>query len=67
MQKKNLHRILVLAPALGIAILLRVFNAINDSAFVILSVFDVVGSIGGVWWLYKSEGIAEKIIKRFRR
>jgi len=59
--RKNFHKIILASPALAWAIALRAFNLIGNGAFGILLVLDIVGTIGGVYWLHESRKLSDKI------
>jgi uncharacterized membrane protein YqjE len=53
-----------MSPAIFVAIILRLTQQLSNSAFAILICLDVIGAIGGVWWMYQSDKITKTIFTR---
>lgn len=62
--QKNLQRLIIITPAVAVAVILRLYSHITTDAFCILIILDCIGTMGGLWWLKQSEILADKLWNR---
>lgn len=58
MKKKNLHRLIMAVP--GIFVVIVLFLSRQFELAVLLLVFDIIGTAGGIWWLSFSKTLANR-------
>ena len=56
---KNIHRIIMAIP--GIFVVIVLFLSRQIELAMLLLVFDVIGTFGGIWWLSASKKVAERM------
>jgi uncharacterized membrane protein YqjE len=59
LSKKRMHQLITAIPGLFVVVVLFLVRQI-ELAMVIL-VFDIIGAIGGIWWLHFSKKLADKL------
>ena len=59
MKAKNLHRIIMAVP--GVFIVIVLFLSRQIELAMLLLVFDVIGTVGGIWWLSFSKKLANRV------
>jgi len=59
LNKKNLHRLIMAIPGLFVVAILFLSRQVELA--LLLLVFDIIGTIGGIWWLSASKKIASRI------
>ena len=58
LSKKKLHQIIMAIP--GMFVVLVLFLSRQIELAIMLLIFDVIGTIGGIWWLQFSKKLADK-------
>lgn len=58
MKTKNLHRIIMSVP--GVFVVIVLFLSRQIELALLLLVFDIIGTAGGIWWLSFSKKLAER-------
>jgi len=59
MKKNNLHRIIMAVPGLFVVAVLFLSRQLELALLLLL--FDIIGTIGGIWWLSFSRKIAHRL------
>lgn len=54
-----MHQLIISAPALFVVLVLFLSRQVELA--VLLLIFDVIGAVGGVWWLQFSKRLADKV------
>ncbi|GEM_PF-3083053 len=59
--KKRMHQLVMSTPALFVVLVLFLSRQVELA--ILLLVFDIIGAIGGVWWLQFSKKLADRAHK----